>query len=70
MSQIALPLEQSPSAEQRGYLVTDANAEVHRQLQNWTDWSHHTMILVGPEASGKTTMATVFEAESQGLVSR
>ncbi|WP_417593736.1 hypothetical protein [Parasphingorhabdus sp.] len=67
MSQIALPLEQSPSAEQGGYLVTAANAEVHRQLQCWRDWSHHTMILIGPEASGKTTMATVFETESQGL---
>tara|TARA_R110000824_G_scaffold12043_9_gene53022 strand:- start:6286 stop:6843 length:558 start_codon:yes stop_codon:yes gene_type:complete len=47
--------------------VTAANAEVHRQLQHWQDWPHHTMILTGPEASGKTTMAKVFEAESAGL---
>lgn len=67
MSQIALPLEQSPSAEDDGYLVTAANAEVHRQLQHWRDWSHHTMILIGPEASGKTSMAAAFETESGGL---
>lgn len=66
MSQIALPLEQSLSPE-RGYLVTAANAEVHRQLQHWRDWSHHTMILIGPEASGKTVMAAAFETESGGL---
>lgn len=67
MSQIALPLEQTPSPEQDGYLVTDANAEVHGQLQRWSDWSHHTMILTGPEASGKTSMAAAFRAESGGL---
>ena len=64
MSQIALPLEQGPPPEQDGYLVTAANAEVHQQLQNWRDWTHHTMILTGPEASGKTTMAAAFKAES------
>ncbi len=67
MSQIALPLEQGLSPEQDGYLVTAANAEVHQQLQNWRDWTHHTMILTGPEASGKTTMAAAFKAESGGL---
>ncbi len=67
MSQIALPLEQKPSSEQRGYLVTAANAEVHRHLQNWQDWAHNTLILTGPEASGKTTMAAAFEAESGGF---
>jgi chromosomal replication initiation ATPase DnaA len=67
VSQIALPLEQKPSSEQRGYLVTAANAEVHRHLQNWQDWAHNTLILTGPEASGKTTMAAAFEAESGGF---
>lgn len=67
MSQIALPLEQKPSSEQGGYLVTAANAEVHQHLQNWQDWAHHTLILIGPEGSGKTTMARVFETESGGL---
>jgi len=67
MSQIALPLEQKPSPDQGGYLVTAANAEVHRHLQNWQDWVHHTLILTGPEASGKTTMAAAFESDSGGL---
>ncbi len=47
--------------------MTGANAEVHRHLQNWQDWAHHTLILTGPEASGKTTMAAAFEAESGGF---
>ncbi|WP_417621382.1 chromosomal replication initiator DnaA [Parasphingorhabdus sp.] len=67
MSQIALPLEQNPSPDGDGYLVTAANAEVHRYLQNWREWPHHTMILTGPEASGKSTMAATFEAQSGGL---
>ncbi|WP_417618834.1 hypothetical protein [Parasphingorhabdus sp.] len=67
MSQIALPLEQIPSPERGDYLVTAANAEVHRHLLNWHDWTHHTLILTGPAASGKTTMAAAFEAASGGL---
>lgn len=67
MSQIALPLEQNPSPDQDGYLVTAANAEVHRHLQHWRDWPHHTVILTGPAASGKTTMAAAFETDSGGL---
>ncbi|VWX56448.1 DnaA ATPase domain-containing protein [Sphingorhabdus sp. 109] len=47
--------------------MTAANAEVHRHLQNWQDWAHNTLILTGPEASGKTTMAAAFEAESGGF---
>ena len=67
MSQIALPLEHGPSPDHDGYLVTAANAEVHRQLQHWQEWPHHTLILIGPAASGKTTMAAAFKAESGGL---
>ncbi len=67
MSQIALPLEQKPPAEQIGYLVTEANASVHEQLQNWQDWTHHTLILTGPTESGKSTMAAAFVRDSGGL---
>ena len=67
MSQIALPLEQKPSPDQGGYLVTAANAEVHRHLQHWRDWPHNTLILTGPAASGKTTMAVAFVTDSGGL---
>ncbi|NCN85726.1 MAG: hypothetical protein GW808_08985 [Sphingomonadales bacterium] len=67
MSQIALPLEQKPSPDQGGYLVTAANAEVHRHLQHWRDWPHNTLILTGPAASGKTTMAAAFVTDSGGL---
>lgn len=67
MSQIALPFAQSRSPQHDGYLVTAANAEVHRDLQHWREWAHHTMILIGPEASGKTTMAAAFETETGGL---
>lgn len=67
MSQIALPLEQKPLPEQGGYLVTDANAAIREQLQNWQGWTHHTLILTGPPASGKSTMAAAFATESGGL---
>ncbi|MEH6789399.1 chromosomal replication initiator DnaA [Parasphingorhabdus sp.] len=68
MSQIALPLEQKIPPGQGGYLVTPANEDIHCQLQNWRDWAHHTLILTGPAASGKSTMAASFAAESGGLV--
>lgn len=67
MSQIALPLEPQSSPDHGGYLVTAANADVHRHLQQWRDWPHNTLILTGPAASGKTAMAAAFVAESDGL---
>lgn len=67
MSQIALPFEQKPLPEQGGYLVTEANAALHEQLQNWRDWPHHTLILTGPAGSGKSAMAAAFLTDSGGL---
>ncbi len=67
MSQIALPLVQKPLPDKGGYLVTEANAAIHEQLQNWQGWSHHTLILTGPGGSGKSTMAAAFATDSGGL---
>ena len=38
MSQIALPLEITPSSGKDGYIVTEANADVHAQLLDWKNW--------------------------------
>lgn len=47
--------------------MTEANAAIHEQLQNWQGWSHHTLILTGPAGSGKSTMAAAFARDSGGL---
>lgn len=66
MSQIALPLETTPSRDNDGYIVTDANADVDAQLLDWKNWPNNVAILIGPAASGKTAMAEQYLRDSGG----
>ncbi len=68
MTQIALPLDTALSAKDDGYIVTDANAQVHGYLQNWKSWPNLTAILVGDSGSGKSAMALQFEQDSSGYI--
>ncbi len=68
MSQIALPLEPASHADGEGYIVTPANLYAHQQLSDWTNWPHGTAILIGPAASGKSSMAAQFVEASSGHV--
>ncbi len=42
------------------FLVTPANAAAVIGIEGWADWPHGKMVLVGPEASGKTHLAHVW----------
>lgn len=68
MTQIALPLDTALSAKDDGYIVTDANAQVHEYLKSWRSWPNLTAILVGGPASGKSAMARQFEQDSSGYI--
>ena len=68
MSQIALPLDTTPKAENSGFLVTAANIAVCNQLENWQAWPHMTAILVGPQSSGKSAILESFSNDSGGYI--
>ena len=68
MTQIALPLETTSSAEDGGYIVSAANQHVHEQLQNWQTWPNRTAILIGPPASGKSAITRQFSKQFGGFV--
>jgi chromosomal replication initiation ATPase DnaA len=44
------------------FYVSDANAAAVAGIEAWESWPHGKMVLVGPEASGKTHLAHVWAA--------
>ena len=45
-------------------MVSPANAAAVQALDAWPDWRAGCLVLVGPEACGKTHLATVWEQEA------
>ncbi|GAB5488140.1 MAG: DnaA/Hda family protein [Parasphingorhabdus sp.] len=68
MSQIALPLEIDIPGTGDGYLISESNADIHRQLQNSDKWPNGTAILIGENRSGKSSMVAAFARETGGMV--
>jgi len=68
VNQIALPLEIAVSDEGGGYLISDCNAQIHAQLQNCRAWPNGTAILIGEKLSGKTSIASAFARNLDGLI--
>jgi chromosomal replication initiation ATPase DnaA len=46
------------------FLVSDCNLAAVRLIDAWPDWQRHVHLLIGPEASGKTHLARVWQARS------
>lgn len=68
MSQIALPLEIAVPNKGGGYLVSDSNVAVHKQLQAPESWPNGTAILIGEKLSGKSAMSNAFASDHGGLI--
>jgi len=50
------------------FLVTPSNSEAVDAIDAWPNWPHHTLALVGPPASGKTHLASVWRTTSKATV--
>lgn len=61
-----LPLDLPPRAAQgrEDFIVSDANALAVAQVEDWRAWPQRKLVLVGPEASGKTHLAHVWATMS------
>jgi chromosomal replication initiation ATPase DnaA len=68
MSQFALPLEYRSADGEADFYVSEANAAAVAMLDRWPDWPSHTLIVVGPEGSGKSHLLRLFAGRHPGAV--
>jgi len=67
MNQLALPLV-VPETSETEFLVSDSNARVVQQLERWATWPVMAGLLVGPRKSGRSLLARIFAAKSEGTM--
>ncbi len=58
--QLALALDHPESLAREDFLSGPSNAEAVALIDAWPDWPHRTMILAGPEGSGKSHLAAIW----------
>jgi chromosomal replication initiation ATPase DnaA len=63
--QLAFALPHAESLTRDNFLEGPANAAGLALVDNWPDWPNRTMLLVGPEGSGKSHLAAIW-AEQAG----
>jgi hypothetical protein len=68
MTQGALPFDWPPHADERDFIVTDANRLAVRHLEHWSLWPVMATILTGPRKSGRSLLGRIFIAKSQGTL--
>jgi len=62
--QLVLPLPVRTARGRDDFFVAPCNALAVQQLDNWQDWSHGKLALVGPHGSGKTHLVHVWAAQT------
>jgi chromosomal replication initiation ATPase DnaA len=67
MSQLALPLV-IPEASETEFLVSDSNVRAVQMLERWATWPVMAGLLVGPRKSGRSLLARIFAAKSEGVM--
>lgn len=58
--QLRLPLPHRPAMGRSDFFVSDANRGALAGIEDWRNWPLAKMILIGPEAAGKTHLAHVW----------
>jgi chromosomal replication initiation ATPase DnaA len=59
-TQLALALGHSESHAREDFLAGPSNADALAMIERWPDWPECTMLLVGPEGSGKSHLAAIW----------
>lgn len=63
-SQLPLDLPHRPSLRGEDFFVSDSNRAAVEFIDQWPDWPHFAAALIGPEASGKNHLASVWQTRS------
>jgi chromosomal replication initiation ATPase DnaA len=64
VDQIPLDLDYRPGLTRADFAVAAANAEAFTALEQWPDWPSATLILTGPEGSGKSHLANIWRTRT------
>jgi len=67
MSQLALPLV-VPETSETEFLVSASNERAVQMLERWATWPVMAGLLVGPRKSGRSLLARIFAAKSEGTM--
>jgi chromosomal replication initiation ATPase DnaA len=65
--QLPLDLVWRPALERDAFLVTEGNAAAVAWIDRWPDWPGPVLVLEGPPGSGKTHLASVWQARSAAV---
>lgn len=62
--QFPLALALDPRFGEEDFLISQSNAEAYARIGQWPDWPGRMLLLEGPNASGKSHLATIWAARS------
>jgi chromosomal replication initiation ATPase DnaA len=66
--QLALALDHAESYAREDFLSGPCNAAARALIDSWPDWPANTVVLVGPEGSGKSHLAAIWTAAAGARV--
>ncbi len=66
--QLVFDLKHRPAMGRDDFLITSSNSDAVDAIDAWPDWPNHTLALVGPAASGKTHLASVWQTASHATL--
>ena len=66
--QLALALSHAESLAREDFLSGPSNTDALALIDSWPDWPANAVVLVGPEGSGKTHLATIWAAAAGARV--
>ena len=66
--QMALDLSYDPAMSRADFIEGPANERALHAIEGWRDWSARAMLLVGPDGSGKTHLATIWAEEARAPI--
>jgi chromosomal replication initiation ATPase DnaA len=64
LAQLTLDLPHRAALGAEDFLVSDCNRAAVKLIDAWPQWPDHVQLLIGPQASGKTHLARVWQALS------
>lgn len=67
-TQLVFDLKHRPAMGREDFLVTPSNNDAVEAIDAWPRWKHHALALVGPPASGKTHLASVWQSTTEASV--
>ena len=64
MTQLAIPFAHRPALDAAAFMVSDSNREAMSWLDRWPGWASHALAIHGPEGSGKSHLARVWQKKA------